>query len=98
MPAVNMFSPRVVLWVVGEVDCRLIVQVQRGSLSNILAQFLEERAQVRRFFRGLRCSDNFGFAGRQRHGWLLLAAPGDCRASVHEHMPRGEVTGSPVGI
>eukprot|EP00965_Chrysotila_dentata_P165389 5461617-Pleurochrysis_carterae.AAC.1 len=63
MPAVNMFSPQVVLWVVGEVDGGFIVQVQRGSFGDVFAQLFEECAQVSCLFCGLRGSDNFGFAG-----------------------------------
>eukprot|EP00965_Chrysotila_dentata_P145365 4800977-Pleurochrysis_carterae.AAC.1 len=98
MSSMYVFRPRVMLWVISEVDGAFIVQVKGRRCGVVGTELVEEGTQVRCFFRGFRRGYNFSFAGRQCHGGLFLAAPGDGSATVHEHMSRRGVTGGPVRV
>eukprot|EP00965_Chrysotila_dentata_P032345 1077890-Pleurochrysis_carterae.AAC.2 len=82
----DVLRARVVLWVEREIDGGFVIEIQRRRVLGVLAEFVEQRAQVGGLFGGFRRADDFGLTGRECHRRLLFAAPRDGGSSVHEHV------------
>eukprot|EP00965_Chrysotila_dentata_P000370 12733-Pleurochrysis_carterae.AAC.1 len=83
----DVFGPRVMFGVVGQVDGSLIVKVQRGRIARVLAELVEERTEVGGFLRSFGGSDDLSFARGECYCGLFLTAPSNGGLSVHEYMP-----------
>eukprot|EP00965_Chrysotila_dentata_P153532 5074262-Pleurochrysis_carterae.AAC.1 len=93
-----MLGPRVVLGVVGQVDCRLVVEAQGSCTAGVFAEFIEEGSEVGGFFGCFRGCDDLRLAGGQGDGGLLLAAPRNGGLAVHEYMAGRGIPRGPVRI
>eukprot|EP00965_Chrysotila_dentata_P098197 3246938-Pleurochrysis_carterae.AAC.1 len=82
--------------VVGQVDGGLVVEVQRGRVARIFAEFVKERSEVGCLLCSLGGCDDFSLTRRERDCGLLLAAPSYGGLSVHEHVSRRRVLRCPI--
>eukprot|EP00965_Chrysotila_dentata_P183354 6054697-Pleurochrysis_carterae.AAC.1 len=94
--AVNVLRPRVVLRAVGQVNCRLVVEVQGSRVAIVFAKLVEEGVEVGGFFGGFRGRGDLGLARRKCNGGLLFAASCDSSLAVHGDVPRRGVSRGPV--
>eukprot|EP00965_Chrysotila_dentata_P117203 3873046-Pleurochrysis_carterae.AAC.1 len=58
----DVLGPRVMLWVVRQVDGRFVVEMQRGRVVRVFAELVEERAEIRGLFRSFGGRDDFCLA------------------------------------
>jgi hypothetical protein len=83
---IQVFYATMMLWVLGNTDGRLVVNVEGRRLSHRIAKFTKDIVHPGDFFACFNSRDKFSLCGRKCNNGLQLASPTNSTTSHHSHI------------